>query len=128
MYMGTVAFEKTADGFVIDGRSPGFPPERVGPELADGRKMIQTHYLNRVWIPPSQRQVGAQTMVGPVTEIQLNAGRQQLVVRERNGSGGLYNFDLDTGFLTQLQTAIGGRAYRVTLQSSTVPGLRGAGR
>jgi hypothetical protein len=127
MYMGTVAFEKTADGFVLDGRTPGFPPERVGPDLADGRKMIQTHYLGRVWLPPSQRHVGAETMVGPVLELQASAGRPSLVVRQRNGVGGVYHFDLDTGFLTRLESSIGGQAYRVHLQSSTIPGLRGAG-
>lgn len=128
MYMGTVAFEKTADGFVLDGRTPGFPPERVGLDLADGRRLIQTHYLGRVWLPPSQRHVGDQTLVGSVVELKTQSGRQVLLVRERNGVGGLYHFDLDTGFLVRLESSLGGQAYRVTLQSSTIPGLRGAGR
>ena len=121
----TLTFEKTASGFTLRTSSPGYPPEKLGPDLVAGRRPIDAFDLGMVWLPPELREVGSTTLLGRVIkESVTDKGRPTVVVSERNGAT-LRMFDVKTGFLLRLlrnRSATNASA-EIWMERSTIPGL-----
>ncbi len=126
---------RDGDGFLLTTAAPNlFPPERLGPSLFATslfRKYarVDAHGLGMLWLPPSQRQVGAETVVGEVAQERQQHGRPALLVEELNRKGRRF-YDRNTGFLLYMQnTSVVGfnGASIATLKSSTIQGLQPPG-
>ena len=91
-----LTFEKKGGGFVIKSSSPGFPPQRVGPDLQDPVRPIAAFGLGRIWLPPSMREVGHKTYASEIVREEASEGRTIVVMRSTLLE---HYFDKQTGFL-----------------------------
>ena len=117
---GTLTFEKEGTGYTIRTDWASFAPQRVGPDLHDGRRRVEAFELGMLWLPPSLREVGAQTLVGTVTAQKQINKRNTYAVHERNSKMKRY-YDMKTGFIVHIVKNEG--PYSASLKRSTIPGL-----
>ena len=115
----TFTFDKTPSGFIIKTSSPAYKDMRVGPDLRQGRTPIKVFGIGTLWLPPSERVVGAVNRFGTVIELRETTDGTFCLLSERNGQIRRF-YDLETGFLRYI-----GEPYKpiVAIKESTIPGL-----
>ena len=117
---GSITVERTEDGFRLVASAPAYPPIEVGPDLRDGRRPLRMFDVGMLWLPPSERTVGAKNHLGDVVAKERKGRWETFVLSERNGAIKRF-FDVDTGFVVAIDMhQTGGR---IELVGSTVPGL-----
>ena len=104
---------------MIRSASPGYPPERVGADLRNPLKLVSAYDLDMVWLPPSERVIGAETPLGFVVAEERYGDRDVLIVERTRVMLARYGYEKYTGFLLFIKN----KRLDVRITSSTVPGL-----
>lgn len=117
--IGTITFEREGRGFLIRASSPAFPPQRVAADLTSPLGPVRAYNLDMLWLPPSQRALGAETKVGTVRREQTYMGRDLYFVERDKPERRTYGFDKYSGFLVYMKKT----RHSAMMTGTTIPGM-----
>lgn len=97
----TLTFYQHGSGFLIDCAPCTVEPQLVGSDLRDGESPIQASDLGMLWLPPSERKVGAKNDLGEVTKVTVWKRRKVFILSSQGGKV-LRRFNGHNGFLESI--------------------------